>query len=172
MLKKLFKRAAPAASQEESSVMTTQETQPVLAVDNKTAEMATQLATATEGLSSMTAKFSEMEAKLKEAEAKLATLGAEKASLEAKAKEAVMATRKEKMEAVLGGVESVPVLASLEKADDATFQTVLNAFAVNRKAEASSEMFTEKGVVAEAAVTEEDPVKRLATRMAANFKTK
>lgn len=172
MLSKLFKRAASAASQEESSVMTTQGTQPVLAVDNKTAEMATQLATATESLSSMSAKFAEVEAKLKEAEAQLSALGAEKASLEAKAKETLMAARKEKLQAVLGDAESAPVLASLEGADDATFNTVLNAFAVNRKAEAESEMFKEKGAAAEQMATEEDPVARLTARIAANFTTK
>lgn len=172
MLKKLFKRAAPAASQEESSVMTTQETQPVLAVDNKTAEMATQLAKATENMTAMTEKVASLQAELEKANAKLDAVETEKATLAQKAKEVVMASRKEKMEAVLGSAEASPVLASLEGADDATFNTVLSAFAINRKAEANSEMFQEKGVVAEAATAEEDPVKRLAARMAANYKTK
>lgn len=172
MLKKLFKRAAPAASQEESSAMTTQETQPVLAVDNKTAEMATQLATATESLTAMNEKFATLQADFEKVTSQLAAVESEKATLAAKAKEVVMNARKEKMEAVLGSAESAPVLASLENADDATFNTVLSAFSINRKAEANSEMFKEVGVVAEAPVAEEDPVKRLAAKMAANFKPK
>lgn len=172
MLKKLFKRAAPAASQEESSVMTTQETQPELAVDNKTAEMATQLATATESLTAMTEKFATLQADFEKATAQLAAAESEKAALATKAKEVVMNARKEKMEAILGSVEAAPVLASLEGADDATFTTVMNAFAINRKVEANSEMFKEVGVVAPVATAEEDPVKRLAAKMAANFKSK
>lgn len=171
MLKKLFKRAAPAASQEESSVMTTQETQPELAVDNKTAEMATQLATATETMTAMNEKFAAMQADFDKVSAKLAAVEAEKAEMVNKAKEVMMASRKEKMSAVLGDVESIPVLASLESADEVTFNTVLNAFAVNRKAEANSEMFTEKGVTAETKVeAEADTATRLAAKVAAQYK--
>lgn len=174
MLKKLFKRAAPAASQEESSVMTTQETQPELAVDNKTAEMAMQLATATESMTAMTEKFAAMQADFEKVTAKLAAAEAEKAEMAKQAKDAMMASRKEKLSAVLGDVESVPVLASLEGADDATFNTVLNAFAVNRKAESASEMFTEKGVTAEASVdvVEEDTAKRLEAKIKSQFAAK
>lgn len=152
--------------------MTTQETQPELAVDNKTAEMATQLATATESLTAMTEKFATLQADFEKATTKLEAAESEKASLAAKAKEVVMNARKEKMEAILGSVEAAPVLASLEGADDATFTTVMNAFAINRKVEANSEMFKEVGVVATVATAEEDPVKRLAAKMAANFKAK
>lgn len=170
MLNKLFKRAASAASQKESSEMTTQETQPNMAVDGKTAEMAAQLATATEGLAKMTANFADMEAKYKEVVEKLSALETEKASLEAKAKEVMMAARKEKLEAVLGTDKTPAVLASLENADDKTFETVLSAFSANRQAEANSEMFTEAGVSAEQEATEDDPVARLTARIAANFK--
>lgn len=140
---------AAAETVKEVSEMTTQEKQPD-AADNNTAEMAALLATATENFATLQSQFTELQTQFAQATVKLASLEAEKVAADGKAKALVQATRKEKLEAVLGTIPAASVFTSLETVDDNTFETVLNAFVANREVEAKSDMFQEKGVAAEA----------------------
>lgn len=158
-----FKTAAKPAQQEGDTEMSQNTEVASLATDEKVVELSNALA-AKEAL------MTEMQSKFEALEAQLASLETEKASLAEKAKAVVQAARKEKLEAVLGTVGAAPVLMSMEGADEATFETVLNAFSANRKAESESEMFNEQGVSAEVLAIEEDPVKSLAEKFAAQFK--
>ncbi len=160
-----FKNAAKPASQEGDTEMSQTTEAAELAADDKVAELSAALA-AKETL------VAEMQAKMDALTAQMATLETEKVSLADKAKAVVQAVRKEKLEAVLGTVGAAPVLATMEGADDTTFETVLSAFAVNREAESKSKMFQDQGVAAEVGVpaTEADTATRLAAKMAAQFK--
>lgn len=168
-LQKYFKTAAEAATQEEALKMTTQEKQPA-AAGIKTADMEALLATANSNFSVLQSQFSEMKAALEQATTQLSSLEGEKEAILLKAKEAVKASRKEKMEALLGTIPAAPVLAALEGSDDSAFDAMLQAFGAQSKQESQSALFTEQGAAAEVVLVAEDPVKRLAAKMAAQFK--
>ena len=167
-----FKTAAKPAQQEEDVNMSNTP-DAASAADERIAELSASLETATTSLSVSEQRFAEMQSKFNEMTAQLSALEAEKVSLADKAKAVVQATRKEKLEVVLGTAGAAPVLASLEGADDSTFETVLSAFSVNREAEGKSKMFQEKGVAAsvEVPAEEADTATRLAAKIAAQYKT-
>lgn len=174
---KKFLNVAPVTKQEES-LMTTKEGQTALAAID-TAGAAAQLATATEALATsqtaiaeMSAKFAELSSKFEAAQAQLADVNKEKAEAIANAKATVTATRKAKLESVLGSEKTPSVLASLETLDDESFGTVVAAMATSLDKEAKSSMFTETGVDAETKVTSADPVQKLAASLAAQFNPK
>lgn len=138
---------------------------PMLAVD-RTAEL--ELAQAS--LADVQTKYAELSAQLEEAQAALAAIEAEKAEMVAQAAAKVQATRQEKLEAIMGTEKAPGVAAALENLDDATFETVLGTYAASYDAEAKSPMFSEAGVSAEVAPTEQDSVAKLAAALAAQFK--
>lgn len=173
MLKEFMKYLKPAqATQMEVPEMTTQEQQPT-AANEQLAEMAAALATATEAQAAMQEQMAALQSKYDLATAALAQSAEAQATLIANAKAAVMTARTEKLSAIMGDVQGPKTAASLESLDDEAFAVVLSSYAANFEAESKSEMFSEKGVAAEAAPVEEvDAVSRLAASLAAQFKTK
>jgi len=167
-----FKTAAKPAQQEEDANMSNTP-DAANAADERIAELSASLETATTTLTATEQRFAEMQSKFDAMSAQMTALEAEKVSLADKAKAVVQAARKEKLEVVLGTVGAAPVLASLEGADDTTFETVLGAFSANREAEGKSKMFKEEGVAAEVEtpVEEADTATRLASKIAAQYKT-
>jgi len=159
-----FKTAAKPAQQEGDTEMSQTTEVANLAADDKTVELSAALTAKETQLAEMQEKFAEMEAKLNAIET-------EKASLAAHAKAVVAASRKEKLEAVLGTEGAAPVLATLENADDATFNTMYAAFSANMDVESKSKMFKEEGVAAEVKtpVEEADTATRLAAKIAAQY---
>lgn len=177
MLKELMKKVfnpAQAETQEEVVTMATQEDQTAkLDTDDNTAELTAQLSTVTESLTTLQAQFAELNTKYEAATAALAQSAEAQATLVANAKAAVLADRTDKLSAIMGDVKGPQMAASLESLDDTTFATVLSGYAASFEAEEKSEMFTEKGVAAEAKpVVEVDAVKQLADSIAAKFPTK
>lgn len=166
-----FKTAAKPAQQEEDANMSNTP-DAANAADEQIAELNTSLETANASLAANEQRFAEMQTKFDALTAQLAALETEKISLADRAKAVVQAARKEKLEAVLGTVGAAPVLATMESADDTTFETVLSAFSANREAEGKSKMFQEAGVSAEVEtpVEEADTATRLAAKIAAQFK--
>jgi hypothetical protein len=171
-LQKYFKPAVQAAIQEEVEMTETTEAT-ALATAATIAELTASLEQATAALATKEDAFVAMAAQVEKMSAALAASETAQAEFAAQAKAVVIAARKEKLEAVLGTIGAAPVLASLEGADDTTFNTVLSAFAVNREAESKSEMFQEKGVAAtvETPVDEADTATRLAAKFAAQYKS-
>ena len=138
--------------QEEQSMTTTQE-QPVLTAVNETADLVAQLATQASAFEELQAKFAELTEKYSEAQAALESLESVKEDLVAKAAEAKVAARKEKLEAAVGTEKATTLLSTLEVLDDAAFDSVVSSMTVNLDAEKSTPAFTESGVTAEAAET-------------------
>jgi hypothetical protein len=180
MLKDLMKKVFPAsadnaASAENSEVvpeMTTQEQQPT-AANEQLAEMAAALATATEAQATMQSQMAELATKYAAAEAALAASAQAQEMLISQAKAAKMEARTASLSAVMGDVKGPQMAVALESLGDESFATVLSGYAASFEAESKSEMFSEKGVAAEAApVVEEDTATRLAASLAATFKTK
>lgn len=179
MLKKLFKRATAQTQEEVNSEMTTQETQPTLAVDNKTAELQAQLATATEQLTkqaadlqALTEMVEEMSAQMASTKAALADSEAVQVDLVAQAATKRLEARTEAIKAAVGDSQLESLLAATDKMDDAQFEVIVGAMAKSFETEAKSAMFQEKGVSAAAEAPEVDAVKRLAKKMAAKIQTK
>lgn len=171
-IRKKFSKLAEANSQEE--VMTTVTEQPNAAADNTAvAEMAAQLASQTEQMTTLQAQFADISAKYEAAEAALAASAEAQATLVAQAAAKVQATRSEKLTAIMGDVKGPQTAASLSALNDEAFEVVLASYTANYEAEAASENFKEVGVAAEAAPQEEvDTATRLAASFAAQFKTK
>ena len=171
-IRKKFSKLAEANSQEE--VMTTVTEQAPAPADNTAvAEMAAQLASQSEQMTTLQAQFADISAKYEAAGAALAASAEAQATMVAQAAAKVQAARSEKLVAIMGDVKGPQTAASLSALNDEAFEVVLASYAANFEAEASSEMFSEKGVAAEAApVVEEDAVSRLAANLAAQFKTK
>lgn len=155
---------APTAQQEGDTEMSQTTEVANLAADDKTVELSNALAAKETQLAELQAKFAEIEAKL-------GAIETEKVSLAAQAKAVVMTARKEKLEAILGTEGAAPVLATLEDADDNTFNTMYAAFSANRDTESQSKMFKEEGVAAEVKtpVEEADTATRLAAKIAAQY---
>lgn len=117
------------------------------------AEFGTQLEQATAALAEMTSKF-------EAAQAALAAVEAEKAEMLAKAAEAKLTARKEKVVAAIGTDKADALMAATVDMDDAQFTTVVSALAGSVEAEAKTDLFVEQGVAAEAdaaKVVEESP---------------
>lgn len=142
-------------------------------------EMAAQLKQAQEALSSQAADITaltelveELSTKVTQGQAELAAAEKSKADLitDAKAKQA--AARKAKVETAIGENEkAAKLLAATENMEDAQFEAVVSALAGSFEAEAKTEMFKEVGVAAEADASkvDEDPVQKLAAKVAAQF---
>jgi hypothetical protein len=178
MLKKLFKRATAQSQEEVNSEMTTQETQPSLAVEN-TAELTAQLATATETLTkqaadlqALTEMVEELSAQVNTSKEALAAAEAAKLDLATQAATKRLAARTEAITKAVGTSQLPSLLAATETMEDAQFDVVVGAFAKSFETEAKSAMFQETGASAAAEVPEVDAVKRLAKKMAAKIQTK
>lgn len=175
--KKYFNPALAEQQEKVNSEMTTQGTQPSLAVDNKTAELTLQLATATETLAKQAA---DMQALTEMVEELSAQIGVNKEALAAseKAKEDMAAQaaakrlemRTETITKSVGTAKLAEVLAATDAMDDAQFNVIVGVFAKSFDTEAKSPMFNEVGAGAKADAPEEDAVKRLAAKMAAAIK--
>jgi len=162
------------APQEVVTMVEPQEQAETLAVPN-TAEfsaLVAQMASQTEAFSAVEAQLAELTTKYAEAQSQLSAIEADKAALQATAKAKVLATRQEKLEAIMGTTKAPGVAAALENLDDATFETVLGTYAASYEAEANSAMFKEAGVSAEVAPVEQDAVQKLAASLAAQFNVK
>lgn len=158
-----------------------QEQAETLAVNN-TAEfsaLVAQMASQTEALGAVQSQLSDITAKYEEAQAQLSSIEAEKAdmivsaeaaAIAAKAK--VLATRQEKLAAIMGDIEAPKVAAVLADLPNETFETILGSYAASYKAEAESPLFKEAGISAEAAPVEQDAVQKLAASLAAKFNVK
>lgn len=163
---------AEATNKEEEVTMTTPVEQPVLTAVDETADLAAQLASESAVNAELKEQLASLLSKFEAAQAELANLSDVKANLEKAAAEAKVAKRKESLEHAVGTEKASQLLASLELLDDAAFDNVVSAMTVNLDKEASSETFTEKGVVAEADKAEVDPVQKLAEAFANKFTTK
>lgn len=114
----------------------------------------------------LTASYTELQAQLKEVETF-------KEKLVADAAKAKMDARQSKIVASVGTEKAPALLAATQGLDDAAFEAIVGAIGTSMETEASSPLFTETGVEAEAeAVAEVDPVKKLADSLAAKFKSK
>lgn len=174
-IRKKFSKLAQANTQEEIvTTMTTEKDQAAeLVTDNTTAELTAQLSNVTEAMTALQGNFAALQSKYDLATAALAQSAEAQATLVANAKAAVLTARTEKLSAIMGDVQGPKTAASLESLDDEAFAVVLSSYAANFEAESKSEMFSEKGVAAEAApVVEEDVTTRLAASLAAQFKSK
>ena len=162
------------AQQEEVTSMTVKEGHAALSANvEQVATLVAQLASANETLVASQSQFAELTAKFEAAQTQLADIAAAKAALEVEAKQAKLTARKEKVEASIGTANAAAVLAATEGLEDAQFEAIVGAMAKSFETEASSNMFTETGVAAEAAVVEDaDPVKSLAAKVAAKFQPK
>lgn len=177
MLKQLQKfftgepvQPAQAESQEEVVNMTTEKDQVALATDTTTAELTAQLSTVTEAMTALQAQFAGLSEKYTAAEAALAASAEAQAQLVAQAAAKVQAARSEKLSAIMGDIKGPQTAASLSALNDEAFEVVLASYAASYEAEATSEMFKEAGVAAEAApVVEKDTATRLAATFAAQF---
>lgn len=126
-------------------------TQTNLAAPNETADLAVQLASQVSAFSELQSKFSELSAKYEAAQASLAALEATKEDLVAKAAQDKLAAREKSLVDAIGTLKAKEMLSTLSVLDDASFDAVVSTMKVNLDAEAKSELFTEKGVTAEAA---------------------
>jgi len=161
------------ATTEEVVSMTTEKDQVALATDITTAELTAQLSTVTEAMTTLQAEFAELSTKYAAAEAALTASAQAQEMLISQAKAAKMEARTASLSAVMGDVKGPQMAVALESLGDDAFATVLSGYAASFEAESKSEMFSEKGVSAEAApVVEEDTATRLAASLAATFKTK
>ncbi len=172
MFKKYFNPAS-AETQEEVISMTTKEDQAALVTDNTTADLTAQLSTVMESLTTLQAEHAELKTNYEAAQAALSASADAQATLVEQAKAKVLAERTASLAAVMGDVKAPLMAASLEALDDATFATVLSGYAASFEAEEKTEMFTEKGVAAEAPpVVEASVVDQLAASIAAKFQSK
>jgi uncharacterized membrane-anchored protein YhcB (DUF1043 family) len=119
-------------------------------LDKVKAEFEAFQATTTELVTQAEAVITDLTAKLGEATAALAAVEAEKAALAAEAEAKRLASRKEKVEAAIGTEKAAGLLAATENLDDAAFEAVVSALAGSVDAEASTSLFKEVGVTAEA----------------------
>lgn len=111
--------------------------------ESQITELSTALATAVKAVEAADARVAELQALVDAAEA-------EKAEAAVKAAEAKTAARKEKIVAAVGTVRAEAVAAATEGLADAAFDAVLSAMTLSVEAEATSPLFTEAGVTAEA----------------------
>lgn len=94
----------------------------------------------------------QLEAAMASVEELKSALDAEKAAKEeliAKAKDAKLAARKERVVAAVGTDKADGVMAAVESLDDAAFEAIVSAMQGSVDAEAKSSMFKEVGVTAE-----------------------
>jgi hypothetical protein len=116
-------------------------------------------------------KLADISAKYEQAVQDLAKAEAAKVKLETEAKLKKTAARQERVFAVIGENEkATKLLSATEEMEDAQFEAIVSALAGSVEKEANSNMFKEVGVSSEATPTEIDPVKKLAAKMAAQFK--
>jgi len=132
------------------------------------------LAAATELNTSQAAALAELTAKFEAAQAALAAIEADKAEMVAKAVEAKLATRKEKVVEMIGTERADALMTATASMEDAAFDAVLVAMSVATEKEADSVMFKEVGASGgvDASKVEEDPVARLSAKLAAQFNPK
>ena len=142
---------AEATQPENGESMTTTKEQPELTAEDNTAELAAQLAAQSAALEDLQVKFAELNSKYEQATEALAKVESDKEDLVAKAAEARMTARKEKLENAVGSEKASTLLSSLDVLDDAAFDAVVSSMSVNLDKEQKSAMFTEVGVTTEAA---------------------
>jgi len=125
------------------------------------AEMVVQLSAAQESLALQTAafselnsKFTEMSTKFAEAQEALLAVEAAKQELVAVAAAKQLAHRKESLEMAVGTEKATTLLSTLSVLDDASFDSVVSSMSSNLDKEATSQMFQETGVTAEAKAPE------------------
>lgn len=149
-LKKGFNKVFGTTTNEEVN-MEEVVTQPDMSALNETADLSAQLATQASAFSELQAKFAELSAKYETAQASLAALEVAKEDLVAKAAKDKLAAREKSLVDAIGTLKAKEMLSTLSVLDDASFDAVVSTMKVNLDAEAKSELFTEKGVTAEAA---------------------
>lgn len=154
-------------------------------VEMSAAELATELTTTKTTLEAQVAQFSELSTKyasleasfaeltsqLESAQAALAAADTAKKQLEVDAHTAKMTARKERIVAFVGDEKAEALMAATESLDDVTFNLIVDAKATALATEASSPLFQETGVAAEANTPDVDPVQSLAKAFAEKFKT-
>lgn len=149
-LKRFFK--APEGITQEEVDMTAKEGQPELVVNDNTAELSAQLEAATSSLAVANESVAKLSAELNEVKAALAAVEKEKADALAQAVADKAQARREKVEAALGTDKADEVLAATQSLDDASFESIVTAFALSFDKEAKSPAFQEKGLTAQTEV--------------------
>jgi hypothetical protein len=168
IMKKVFK---PASAETQEEVMTTETDKANLAIDNTTvAELTANLASVTEAMATLQGSFAELSTKYESAQAALNASEAAQALLATQAATARLEARTSAITASVGTSQLEAMLTATNGMDDAAFDTIIGAMAKSFKAEANSPMFKEVGIAAEVEAVEEDPVKRLAAKLAAQYK--
>lgn len=150
-MKNLFKKfykPAEADNKEEAEHMATKEGQPVMAADNKVAEMAALLESATTTLASTQKQLAELATQYAVAQSALQSAEDAKAALVADAAQKRMSARKESIVASVGTAKADALLAATDNLDDASFNAVVSAMSGTYEAEAKTAMFKEVGMAA------------------------
>lgn len=109
-----------------------------------------ELALAKDSIASLIAEVAELKALVEAADAALAAVNAEKAALVADAEAKRLAARKEKIVAAIGTEKADALMTATGSLDDTAFEAVVSALNGSIAAEASSDLFKEVGVAAEA----------------------
>lgn len=133
--------------------------------------MAAQLKAQAADIEALTEMLGELSTKFAAANEALLTAEKSKADLVADVAAKKLAARKEKVVAIAGTEKAEAFMANAESFSDEQFEAVVGLMAASFEAEAKSPMFNEKGVAAEAPAVEVDAVKRLADKIAAQFKS-
>lgn len=143
--KKLLGAAPEAEAVVEAPVVEAQAVETALADDMqaKLAQLTVDIEVAAGALATMTANY-------EAAQGIINALTAEKAEAQAKADVAKFAARKEKVVAAIGTEKADGLMLATAGLDDAAFNAVVSALAGSVAVEASSKLFSEVGVAAEA----------------------
>ena len=159
------------ADKKEEVEMTEIEKATFAAAENKAAELTVALETAATALAEKEMVFAALAEKYAAAEAALAASADAQAMLVAQAAAAKLEARSASLSAIMGDAKGPSTAAKLASLDDAAFAVVLDSYAASYEAEEKSEMFTEKGVAAEAtpvaAVEESAEMKLIKAKQAA-----
>lgn len=149
LLSRIAKALNMGGAEAEAAVV--ESTVEAVTVDNEALLAAqTELAAKTDEAMALAAQVAELTAKLDEVQAIVAAVEAEKAEMLAKAAEAKLAARKAQVVAAIGTEKADALLAATENLDDAAFAAVVSAMAGSVEAEATTSLFVEQGVAADA----------------------
>lgn len=123
-------------------------------------------------IESLTVKFSEIKSMLDDAKASLASVEQAKLSLLEEAHKKQMEARRSSIAMSLGDSKVDALMEATAGLNDVQFSTVIGAMAKAINVESESKMFREVGVTAEQPPVENDAVKRLEAKIAAQYNLK
>ena len=171
-LKKVFNNSAKATdiAEVEQQMESLEMSKPVADIAQLEA-LASSLSAAEASMASQAVVLAELTSKFDSVVAELSSVKEAKAQLEATMKAAKFATRKEKIEMVVGTSKADALFAATEALEDAQFEAVIGAMTVNLEAEAKTPAFQEQGVGhgVDASKLAVDPAVKMAEQIAAKY---